>query len=69
MAVPVDLEGDTFVPGGASALFQTEAARRIFSVSPDGERFLIVERQENAAPSQINLLVGWQQLLEARGDQ
>ena len=66
MAVPVDLEGDTFVPGGASALFQTEAARRIFSVSPDGERFLIVERQENAAPSQINLLVGWQQLLERR---
>jgi Tol biopolymer transport system component len=69
MAVPVDLEGDSFVPGGASALFQTQATRRIFSVSPDGERFLIVERQENAAPSQINLLVGWQQLLEARGDQ
>ena len=66
MAVPVDLEGDTFVPGGASALFQTEVARRIFSVSPDGERFLIVERQENAAPSQINLLVGWQHLLERR---
>ncbi|MGB5293325.1 MAG: hypothetical protein WBP34_00090, partial [Thermoanaerobaculia bacterium] len=60
MAVPVDLEGDTFVPGGASALFQTEVARWAFTVSPDGERFLIVERQENAAPSQIHLLVGWQ---------
>jgi hypothetical protein len=33
-------------------------------VSPDGDRFLIVEREEKAAPSQINLLVGWQQLLE-----
>ena len=68
MAVPVDLEGDSFVPGSGSALFQTHVARGAFSVSPDGERFLIVERQENADPSQINLLVGWQQLLEARGD-
>jgi Tol biopolymer transport system component len=66
MAVPVDLEGDSFVHGSGSALFQTQVARGAFSVSPDAERFLIVEREENAAPSQINLLVGWKQLLEGR---
>ena len=69
MAVPVDLEGDSFAHGSGSALFQTHVARGAFSVSPDAERFLIVEREENAAPSQINLLVGWQQLLEGRSDQ
>jgi Tol biopolymer transport system component len=68
MAVPVDLEGDSFVPGSGSALFQTGKARGSFSVGPEGDRFLIVERQENPTPSQINLLVGWNQLLEARGD-
>ncbi|MGB5880097.1 MAG: protein kinase, partial [Thermoanaerobaculia bacterium] len=68
MAVPVDLGGDSFVHGSGSALFQTHAARGYFSASPDGDRFLIVEREEKAAPSQINLLVGWQQLLEGRSD-
>jgi dipeptidyl aminopeptidase/acylaminoacyl peptidase len=68
MAVPVDLEGDSFVHGSGSALFQTQVARGYFSASPDGDRFLIVEREEKAAPSQINLLVGWQQLLEGRRD-
>ncbi|MGB6994115.1 MAG: hypothetical protein WBG00_12895, partial [Thermoanaerobaculia bacterium] len=69
MAVPVDLEGGSFVHGSGSALFQTRSARGSFSVSPDGDRFLIVEREERAAPSQINLLVGWKQLFERRGDQ
>jgi hypothetical protein len=69
MAVPVDLEGDSFVPGSGSALFQTQVARGYFSASPAGDRFLIVEREEKAAPSQINLLVGWQQLLDRRSDQ
>ena len=55
--------------GSGSALFQTGKARGSFSVSPDGDRFLIVEREERAAPSQINLLVGWKQLFERRGDQ
>ncbi len=68
MAVPVDFEGDSFVHGSGSALFQTQVARGSFSVSPDGDRFLIVEREERAAPSQINLLVGWKQLLERRSD-
>jgi len=68
IAVPVDLEGDSFVPGSGSALFQTEEARGAFSVRPDGERFLIIEREEKLAPSQINLLVGWNQLLQTRGD-
>jgi dipeptidyl aminopeptidase/acylaminoacyl peptidase len=68
MAVPVDLEGDSFVHGSGSALFQTQVAWGYFSVSPDAERFLIVERQEKAAPSQINLLVGWKQLLATRSD-
>jgi len=66
MVVPVDLEGDSFVPGNGSALFQTQVARGSFSVSPEGDRFLIIEREENPVPSQINLLVGWQQLLERR---
>jgi Tol biopolymer transport system component len=69
MAVPVDLEGGSFVHGSGSALFQTRLARGSFSVSPDGDRFLIVEREERAAPSQINLLVGWKQLFERSGDQ
>jgi hypothetical protein len=68
MAVPVDLQGDSIVPGSGSALFQTHVARGYFSASPDGDRFLIVEREEKAAPSQINLLVGWQQLLDRRSD-
>ena len=68
MAVPVDFEGDSFVHGTGSALFQTQVARGYFSASPAGDRFLIVEREEKAAPSQINLLVGWQQLLEGRSD-
>jgi Tol biopolymer transport system component len=69
MAVPVNFEGDSFVHGSGSALFQTRLARGSFSVSPDADRFLIVEREERAAPSQINLLVGWKQLFERRGDQ
>jgi Tol biopolymer transport system component len=69
MAVPVNLEGDSFVPGSGSALFQTEVARGAFSVSPEGDRFLIVEREEKVAPSQIHLLVGWKELLERRSDQ
>ena len=64
MAVPVDFEGESFVHGSGSALFQTQVARGSFSASPDGDRFLIVEREKKAAPSQINLLVGWQQLLD-----
>jgi Tol biopolymer transport system component len=66
MAVAVDLEGDTFVPGESSALFQTRTTTDKgdpFSVSPDAERILIIETQEDAAASQINLLVGWKQLL------
>jgi hypothetical protein len=62
MAVAVDLEGDTFVPGESSALFQTRTTTDKgdpFSVSPDAERILIIETQEDAAASQINLLVGW----------
>ncbi|MGB6849783.1 MAG: hypothetical protein WBG05_16420, partial [Thermoanaerobaculia bacterium] len=46
MAVPVNFEGDSFVHGSGSALFQTRLARGSFSVSPDGDRFLIVEREE-----------------------
>jgi hypothetical protein len=68
MAVPVDFEGESFVHGTGSALFQAQVARGYFSASPAADRFLIVEREEKAAPSQINLLVGWQQLLEGRRD-
>jgi hypothetical protein len=37
-------------------------------VGPEGDRFLIVEREEKLAPSQVNLLVGWDQLLESGGN-
>ena len=71
MVVAVDLEGDIFVPGESSALFQTRTTTDKgdpFSVSPDADRFLIIERQEDAAASQINLLVGWNRLLESRSN-
>jgi hypothetical protein len=72
MAVPIDLQGGSFVPGSEAELFQTRLSRRAgqpFAASPDAGRFLTIERHEGAAPSQIHLLVGWKQLIERRGDQ
>jgi hypothetical protein len=70
MTVPVALDQESFTHGGGSTLFQTGIDRSIledpYTVSPDGQRFLMIERQENAAPSLVNLLVGWDQLIEQR---
>ena len=68
MTVPVGLHEESFAPGGGSSLFQMSIDRLgadPYAVSPDGQRFLIIVRQD-AAPSQVHLLVGWDQLINER---
>jgi serine/threonine protein kinase len=58
MAVPV-LDGQNLRPGSPVRLFASDG-RRGYDVSPDGHRFLIIEKAEaGSSPSRLKLVLNW----------
>ena len=55
--------GSTFRSGAPEPLFEgdyvTALARRQYDVTPDGQRFLMVERVEQKTVNQINVVLNW----------
>jgi Tol biopolymer transport system component len=69
VAVEVDGRGDTFDVGGATSLFEVEAPEQggaYYSMSPDGERFLVVPGVTQQADTLLNLMVNWPVEVEKR---
>jgi hypothetical protein len=64
MAAPVDTAGPTFSAGAPVAVFQTQYASpfawRMFDVTADGTRFLMIKRQvSQTAPRTIVVVQNW----------
>jgi hypothetical protein len=57
MAVPISTTGQTATPGTPTPLFLAPAGSEEFTVSPDGQRFLISRVVEDALP--ITMLLNW----------
>jgi len=67
MAVPVRTEGE-FAAAAPSMLFDKPLKRGIYDspsydVTADGERFLMIERDLDSAPTQVNVVLHWGQEL------
>ncbi|MBI4480739.1 MAG: protein kinase [Acidobacteria bacterium] len=61
MVVPVTTEGE-FIPGSPRVLFEhnAEGATNAYDVSPDGQRFLMIQSVEpEPPPTQINVVLNW----------
>src|SRR5262249_20578211 len=59
MAAPV-IPGPRFQTGTPKALFETRiAVTRLFDVSPDGKRFLLVDPMDEAAAPPLTVVVNW----------
>jgi eukaryotic-like serine/threonine-protein kinase len=68
-SVEVTARGDTVTIGESRALFQTHIRGGFkpgYGVGPDGERFLINARGEQAAAPPLALMVGWPEVLRRR---
>ena len=68
MAVSVRTEGE-FAAGAPSMLFDKPLKRGIYDspsydVTADGERFLMIERDLESAPTQVNVVLHWDQELQ-----
>jgi Tol biopolymer transport system component len=68
MAVPVRTKGG-FAAGAPSMLFDKPLKRGIYDspsydVTADGERFLMIERDLESAPAQVNVVLHWDQELQ-----
>jgi hypothetical protein len=72
MSASVSGQGEMFAVGTVQALFDT-TIRQIgfaganainYDVSPDGQRFLILSTQDNAATTPITLVVNWTGLMK-----
>jgi hypothetical protein len=72
MSASVSGQGEVFAVGTVQALFDT-TIRQIgfaganainYDVSPDGQRFLILSTQDNAATTPITLVVNWTGLMK-----
>jgi Tol biopolymer transport system component len=69
-AVRVDGSGETFDVGEEEALFTAESPEQggpYYSVSGDGERFLVVPGVTQKADTLLNLIVNWPSTLDAGG--
>ncbi len=61
MSVPVTI-GDSFQPGTPSVLFTHDnpsGPPPAYSVSPDGQRFVMLQPSEQETPGQINVILNW----------
>jgi Tol biopolymer transport system component len=61
MAVPVDGRGSKFVAGEPQALFPTRSTvgRDTFDVSADGQRFLVLTREEETQEELVTVVLNW----------
>ena len=62
MAVSVEPRGDGLVLGAPAQLFSgpfDTTQDRNFDVFPDGQHFVMVEADQNAAPTNLNVVVNW----------
>lgn len=60
--------GDPPVVGTPARLFPAPAAHPAFSVTPDGETFVLLEQAEEKAPPPITVTFRWQRLLGERAE-
>ena len=58
MAVPVDMESELAPIGTQQKLFTTRLRRAYFDVSPDGERFILLQLVEPEV-SALTLIQNW----------
>ena len=71
MVVPVETE-PTFRAGRAQPLFDAERFPSgsgfisNYDVSPDGQRFLMVEGEADSGPARLNLVLNWAEELKRR---
>ncbi len=65
MAVAVDA-GETFRAGQPNLLFEGDfkSGYSEYDVSPDGERFLMIQTRGNPAPAKIHVAINWFQELQ-----
>ena len=61
MRVAVSARGDTFSAGTPELLFSGpfDLATTDFSVTPDGNHFVMVESDPNARPTLIHVVLNW----------
>jgi hypothetical protein len=66
MAVPVGLTPELTV-GQARLLFEGKyrsGPERAYDLSPDGQRFLMIQEEEDSGPKHINVVLNWFEELE-----
>lgn len=71
MAVPVNTDSAAFQPGIPKELFQTRLtqlniSRNVYTVSPDGQRFLMLTPVGAGQPEPLTVVVNWPELLKNR---
>lgn len=61
MRVSIDTRGTTFAAGTPEPLFSGpfDLLTTDYSVSPDGNHFIMVERDPNATPTQLHVTLNW----------
>jgi hypothetical protein len=68
MAVPVESGENFFRPGTPKPLFQTrlnlDPIVRDYDVTPDGQRFLLNQRQPDNSDAPITVVFNWPKLLQ-----
>ena len=57
-AVPIKTLGSTLVAGNSHVLFEGKYLTN-FDVSPDGQRFLMVQNESGSMPGQIHIVLNW----------
>jgi hypothetical protein len=68
MRVAVDAKGDRFAAGTPESLFSGpfDLLTTHYTIAPDGNHFIMVEADPNARPTQIQVVLNWQEELKQR---
>jgi serine/threonine protein kinase len=69
VSVAVELKEDSVRLGEATELFDlapAEPTGQSFALAPDGERILVIPKDDGSSTTLLNLVVGWPQLLKGK---